>query len=297
MNNLTDTKWPKISIVTPNYNMDQYLEDTIKSIVDQGYPNLEYIIIDGGSTDRSVEIIKKYEPHLSYWISEPDQGMYEAIQKGFERSSGEIMGWLNSDDMLHPNSLFTMASLFTQFPSIKWLQGLPTFYDKTGKTVSVANLRKWSKYQYYQKEFKWIQQESTYWRRSLWEQAGQQLDTDLKYAGDLELWTRFFRFAQLYCTNALIGGFRVRLGEQLSSNMEAYLDEANSVINKEINSLSEDDSKVLKLIQKRKRIKRFLIKLRVLNVNLFERRLITPLLNFPPYILYNHSKDEFYLRK
>ena len=91
--------YPKISIVTPNYNGVKYLEQTIVSVLNQNYPNLEYIIIDGGSTDGSVEIIKKYESKLSYWVSEPDMGLYHAIQKGFEKSTGEIMAWINSDDM------------------------------------------------------------------------------------------------------------------------------------------------------------------------------------------------------
>ncbi len=93
--------YPKISIVTPSYNQGQYLEQTILSVIGQNYPNLEYIIIDGGSTDNSIEIIKKYERYLAYWVSEKDKGHYHAVQKGFDKSTGEIMSWLNSDDILH----------------------------------------------------------------------------------------------------------------------------------------------------------------------------------------------------
>jgi glycosyltransferase involved in cell wall biosynthesis len=103
---------PKISIITPNYNGGEYLEETIQSILTQNYPNLEYIIIDGGSTDNSVEIIKKYEDQLSFWVSEPDKGLYDAIQKGFDKSSGEIMAWLNSDDLYHKNAFFTVVEIF-----------------------------------------------------------------------------------------------------------------------------------------------------------------------------------------
>ena len=91
--------YPKISIVTPSFNHAQFLEETILSVISQNYPDLEYIIIDGGSTDGSVEIIKKYEQYLTYWISEPDNGQSDALNKGFTRATGDIYGWLNSDDL------------------------------------------------------------------------------------------------------------------------------------------------------------------------------------------------------
>lgn len=101
--------WPKISIVTPSFNQGQYLEETIRSVLLQNYPNLEYIIIDGGSTDNSVEIIKKYEPWLAYWVSEPDKGQSDAINKGIERCTGEIFNWICSDDFLEANALCEIA--------------------------------------------------------------------------------------------------------------------------------------------------------------------------------------------
>ncbi len=109
-------KWPKLSIITPSYNQSQYLEETIRSVLFQGYPNLEYIIIDGGSTDGSVEIIKKYEPWLAYWISEPDQGQSNAINKGFQRSTGTIFAWINSDDVYKPGTFFKVAEVFQKHP-------------------------------------------------------------------------------------------------------------------------------------------------------------------------------------
>ncbi|MEO6906820.1 MAG: glycosyltransferase family 2 protein [Abditibacteriaceae bacterium] len=104
--------WPRISIVTPSFNQGQFLEETIRSILLQGYPNLEYIIIDGGSTDESVEIIKKYEPWLTYWVSEKDRGQVHAINKGLERCTGEIFNWINSDDLLTLGALRTIAEAF-----------------------------------------------------------------------------------------------------------------------------------------------------------------------------------------
>ena len=109
--------WPRISIVTPSYNQGQFIEETIRSILLQGYPDLEYIIIDGGSTDQSVEIIKKYEPWLTYWVSEKDRGQAHAINKGFARVSGEIGGYLNSDDFYLPNALSAAAVSFIR---LRW---------------------------------------------------------------------------------------------------------------------------------------------------------------------------------
>ena len=103
-----NSEWPRISIVTPSYNQGQFIEETIRSVLLQGYPNLEYIIIDGGSTDNSVEIIRKYEPWLTYWVSQPDKGQTDAIQKGFNLSTGVVWNWLNSDDLLEPNALQQM---------------------------------------------------------------------------------------------------------------------------------------------------------------------------------------------
>lgn len=112
--------WPKISIVTPSFNQAQYIEETIRSVLLQGYPNLEYIIIDGGSTDGSVEIIKKYEPWLTYWISEPDRGQSHAINKGFSTSTGDIIAWINSDDYYLPGAFSAVA---LEFLHSNWVHG------------------------------------------------------------------------------------------------------------------------------------------------------------------------------
>lgn len=107
-----DSSWPKISIITPSFNQGSFIEDTILSVLNQNYPNLEFIIIDGASTDHSVEIIRKYEKYIYYWISEKDNGQTHAINKGFEKVTGEIFNWLNSDDLLAENALFEIANSF-----------------------------------------------------------------------------------------------------------------------------------------------------------------------------------------
>jgi glycosyltransferase involved in cell wall biosynthesis len=227
-------KQPTISIVTPCYNSGKYLEETILSVLDQNYQNLEYIIIDGGSTDNSIDIIKKYEKKLFYWTSEKDNGMYDAIQKGFDKSSGEIMAWINADDLYHRKSLFIVSEIFSKFCNINWLVGASTHWDEYGRGINANYSYNFTRYDFLMGNFKWIQQESCFFRRQLWEKAGAYIDNTLLYAGDFELWLRFFRHDKLYITNALIGGFRMRSSNQLSlEGMPKYLNEVESILKKE----------------------------------------------------------------
>ena len=227
---------PKISIVTPNYNGVRFLEKTILSVISQGYSNLEYIIIDGASTDGSVELIRKYEKKLKYWTSEPDNGTYYAINKGFDRSTGEIMAWINSDDVLWPNSLNHVSEYFLENPQISWIQGLPSIIDENGVLVHQVNPA-YSKYFFltglYKKPFFTIQQESTFWRRALWQRAGGELDTDFKLAADFDLWIRFFLHEELYCTNTQLAAFRIREG-QISEDIAGYISESEQSVKKHL---------------------------------------------------------------
>ncbi len=132
--------WPRITLVTAVYNGEKYLEDTIRSVVSQGYPNLEYIIVDDGSSDGTVEIIRRYEQHLACWFSQENTGLYAALNAGFARSSGEIMGWLNASDMLQVNGLFVVGSVFATFREVGWITGRPTKYSSNGMTVDVLDV-------------------------------------------------------------------------------------------------------------------------------------------------------------
>lgn len=233
-------QFPRISIVTPCYNQASYLEETIQSVLSQNYNNLEYIIIDGGSDDGSLEIIKKYETQLAFWVSEPDNGQYDAINKGFTHSTGEIMAWLNSDDKLAPHALSIVHEVFTQFPEVNWITGLyPIIWNKKGQAIHVDHVGGFEKQSFYRganlprkKGYarSWIQQESTFWRRTLWDCAGAKVNSQLKYAGDFELWARFFEYSHLYGVYGLIGGFRKHECQKTASHLDEYILEALSVL-------------------------------------------------------------------
>lgn len=290
--------FPKITLITPNYNGAKYLEETILSVVSQNYPNLEYIIIDGGSTDESVEIIKKYEQHLTYWVSEPDKGLYHALQKGFKMSTGEIMGWLNSDDMLHHGALATINEIFNISNRINWLQGQPTIFDELGRTVAIGPQKKWSKYNAWMGDFKWIQQESTFWRRTLWVKSGEYINLEYNFASDFELWNRFFKHEKLYTTLALIGGFRMRSCNQLSlDNMDKYIGEVHEIIY--LNKYTLQDLEVIKKLKKLYKTRLLFQKTRILNQVGILRRIdneIELLLEFPNKIEFNRNKQKFEIK-
>ena len=226
--------YPKISIVTPSYNQGQFLEATIQSVLSQNYPNLEYIIIDGGSTDKSVEIIQKYADHLHFWCSEADGGQYAAINKGFSHATGEVMAWLNSDDMYFPWSFKTIASIMNELPMVEWLTTLNCgFWDWQGFCGDISKAPGYSKEAFLdgcylasgKNAIGWIQQESTFWRRGLWEEIGGYISTEFKLAGDFDLWSRFYSHADLYGTFSPLGGFRSQ-NTQRSRQIEKYISEA-----------------------------------------------------------------------
>jgi len=215
-------------VVTPNFNQGDFLEQTILSVLDQAYPNLEFIIIDGGSSDGSKEIISKYEDRLHYWVSEKDEGMYHAINKGFSRSTGDIMCWINSDDVLWQNSLSYIAEVFSENNNIHWLQGYPSVIDEDGNLLyqrePVALKHDFYKLKFV-KDCAFIQQESTFWSRELWEKSDGRLNTQYRLAADFDLWMQFFHHARLYCSHRQLAAFRKRSGQQ-SADQETYIKEA-----------------------------------------------------------------------
>ena len=233
---------PVLSVVTPSFDQAQYLEECIDSVLSQGYPNLEYIIMDGGSTDKSVEIIQKYEKYLTYWQSQPDGGQYSAINDGFRKTTGGIMTWLNSDDKFHPNAFITVAALFQSRNDVEWITGRSNTFNADGERRWICEyLESYSRLNYLKKKFNdpWIQQEGTFWRRSLWARSGDRLSTELEFAADLELWTRFFRSSRLYAVDALIAGFRFQPNSKTHLFMDKYLKEADTILDREIQLFRE----------------------------------------------------------
>ena len=229
--------YPRISIVIPSFNQGNYLGECIGSILDQGYPNLDLVVMDGGSSDNSVSIIKKYERYLSYWQSQPDGGHYTALNSGFLHTSGEIMGWLNSDDRFHSNGLFTIAEVFSKRADVEWITGHRVGFDAESRLQSYGfETQRWCRDMLLDGDnvkppvVLTVMQEATYWRRSLWERAGGGIKANYSYAADFELWCRFSRFAQLHTVDAKIAGFRVHSAEQRSYRVgNTYLEEAMQI--------------------------------------------------------------------
>lgn len=190
-NALTTSEWPRITIVTPSYNHPEYLEEAIRSVLRQEYPNLEYMVVDGASPDpRVLEVIRKYEKHLAWWVSEPDGGHAEAIAKGFARATGEILAWLCSDDVYEPGALWVVARTFREHPEADVVFGHVRKIDAVGRSIQVApstpiSRRPWPPGIIYQS--------SVFWRRALYDRVGGLDLTYNRYATDTELFCRFCR--------------------------------------------------------------------------------------------------------
>jgi glycosyltransferase involved in cell wall biosynthesis len=184
-------------------------------------------VIDGGSTNDSVENIRKYQNHLKFWVSEPDMGHYSAINKGFRRTTGEIMGWINSSDACYPWSLETIAEIFSQLPEVQWLPGCASYFDHDRAPKGVGAGYK-NRYDFLYGNCT-LQQESMFRRNKLWGAAGAGLNETLKYAADTELWFRFFQLAHLYSVNTLVGGFRYH-GDRRGESGGKYRYEVRTIL-------------------------------------------------------------------
>lgn len=199
---------PSISIVTPSFNQGHVLEQTIRSVLDQGYPALEYVVQDGGSTDSSVDILRRYAPQLSSWDSAPDGGQAAAINLGMRRTSGEIMAYLNSDDMLLPGSLAYVAEYFQNHPEVDVVYGHRILIDEDGREIGRWVLPPHDDHAIAFSDF--IPQETLFWRRRAWDRIGAHIDESLRFALDWDLILRF-REAGLVFRRLprFIGAFRV----------------------------------------------------------------------------------------
>lgn len=215
-----------ISIVTPCYNGAEFLEQCILSIKRQNVQNFEHIIVDGGSSDGSLDIIRRHEgTYPVRWISERDGGMYDAIAKGFRMARGEVFSYLNSDDMYMPWTTQLVERAF-RTPHIRWCTGFPSYFDEAGCQYFMHKAA--PLFPQYCLRKGWcdgyrgsvVQQESTFWSRELYERAGG-IKPTYKYAGDFHLWMNFARYEKLYTINAVLAGFRIHEGQK-SADVAAY---------------------------------------------------------------------------
>ncbi|HFQ93051.1 MAG TPA: glycosyltransferase [Anaerolineae bacterium] len=196
--------WPRISIVTPSWNQAQYIEATIRSVLLQGYPNLEYFIMDGGSGDGSLDVIRRYDVWLTGWVSEPDRGQTHAINKGLERAAGQIFTWLNSDDMLLPNALYRVALLYAQKPDAAGWAGGCYLISPDGRLLATemprgltqAELADWYHTGY-------IFQPSCFFAAAAYRKIGG-LDESLHCAMDFDLWMRLAAEGEFVATEEIL---------------------------------------------------------------------------------------------
>ncbi len=238
------SQWPKISVVTPSYNQGQFLEETIRSVLLQGYPNLEYIIIDGGSTDESVEIIQKYEKYLSYWISEKDRGQSHAINKGFAKSTGDILCWLNSDDLFKPNALKCVVQTLKNTSRPAWMIGASEIIDQKSsllRTRTVHEITNETLLIWYEN---WFPQQSTFWTRSMWEKV-HPINEHLHYVMDLALWCSMFKLQKPFIHANTLSCYRYHQDSKCISDPRPMDAEMNTVISEFIKYIATPHRKDL----------------------------------------------------
>jgi len=190
----SDAQGPLVTIITPSYNQANYLDLTIQSVLAQDYPRIEYLVVDGASTDGSVEIIQRYAGRLAWWVSEPDRGQAEAINKGFQRASGEIVAWLNSDDLYLPGAVARAVRALQANPALGLVFGDALTIDARGKPLNSLVFGDWGLRELIR--FRIICQPAVFMRRSVLEQAGY-LDPDYHMMLDHQLWTRVAQLAPI----------------------------------------------------------------------------------------------------
>ena len=221
-------KYPKVSIITPSFNQAAYLERTISSVLDQGYPNLEYIIIDGGSTDGSVDIIKKYEDKLAYWVSEPDGGQVDAINKGLKMATGKWIGWQNSDDIYYPGAFGELARVGEKHPEVDLIIGNIMLIDENDKElrdIQYVRPTYWSQLA----EGTLSPNQAAFWRRSVHGDIGW-LDEKYEYSFDFEWFLRLLHRRTAIHVNKILGGFRLHRKAKTGNFPERFREEHDSIL-------------------------------------------------------------------
>ena len=202
------TNLPLVSIITPSFNQAQFLEQTIQSVLGQDYPQIEYIIVDGGSTDGSVDMIKKYEGRLAWWISEQDQGQTDAINKGFAQSKGEVLAWINSDDTYNPRAIGQAVKYLMENPDVAMVYADCNFINEAGQVIGKFNSKQ-TDYRRLREGYVHIPQQTMFFRAKYWQELGP-LDPSFYFAMDYDLWTRIASKAPIkYLAGQTWANFRI----------------------------------------------------------------------------------------
>ena len=208
---------PLVSIITPSYNQARFLEETIRSVLFQDYPNLEYIIVDGGSTDGSLEIIRRYADRLAWWVSEPDRGQTDAINKGFAKARGEIFAWLNSDDTYLPQAISQAVDSFEDHPKTGMVYGDAHLIDEISRIIGEFPARQ-TDLKRLRRGYVHIPQQASFFRAGLWKQVGP-LDPSFYFAMDYDLWVRLAQKTSLQYVPKAWANFRLhRAGKSVISD-------------------------------------------------------------------------------
>jgi GT2 family glycosyltransferase len=219
---------PTISIVTPSFGQGHFLERTLYSVVNQNYPALEYVVQDGGSTDDTIDVLRRYESSLTHWASEPDDGQGDAINRGFAHTSGEIMAYLNSDDLLLPGALAYVARYFTAHPDVDVVYGHRVMIDEDDGQIGSLVLPRHDDDELTMLDF--VPQETLFWRRSAWEAAGGQIDTSLRFAIDWDLLLRLRDSgAKMVRLPRFLGAFRVHEDQKTATWYDQCLIECDAL--------------------------------------------------------------------
>ena len=201
---------PLVSIVTPSYNQGRFLESTIRSVLEQEYPNIEYILVDGGSTDGSIDIIQRHSDRFAWWVSEKDKGQTDAINKGFSHAQGDILAWINSDDTYEPYAVSEAVDFLRAHPEVGLVYGDANFIDETGGVIARFPAAQ-TDYQRLRRGYVHIPQQAAFWRADLWKKVAP-LDPSFFFAMDYDLWIRLAAHAALKNKPRVWANFRLHVG-------------------------------------------------------------------------------------
>lgn len=222
---------PKLSIITPSFNQGKFLEHTILSVLSQNYDNLEYMIIDGGSIDGSVEIIRKYEQYLSYWVSEPDRGQSHAINKGLKRAMGNIIGWLNSDDTYLLGCFKYVVEIFKKYPDAEIIYGNFFYINETAKIFRKRHVFRSFRYETLLFH-NYLGQPAVFFRKNILDKVGY-LDENLDYAMDWDFFLRMKRQCKMVHIDRFLATYRLHRASKTSREGETnYACDLEYIFNK-----------------------------------------------------------------